>query len=145
MTTAGTALSARHVQLARESGALSELPLALTSRAFTLLFAGELTAAASLTEEVQAVKEATGSSLAPYGAMGWPRLRGDEAGAPGLIDATIEEVTRRGEGVGITFAEWANAVLNNGLGRYDKAAGGGPARQQFRRGPWLAAAGPWSS
>ena len=28
------ALSARHVQLARETGALSELPLALTSRAY---------------------------------------------------------------------------------------------------------------
>src|SRR5262249_14262253 len=35
-------VSARHVQLARETGALSELPLALTSRAFVLLFAGEL-------------------------------------------------------------------------------------------------------
>jgi len=34
----------------------------------------------------------------------------------------MEDVTRRGEGVGITFAEWANAVLNNGLGRYDQAA-----------------------
>ena len=45
-----------------------------------------------------------------------------------LIEATMEDVTRRGEGVGITFAEWANAVLNNGLGRYDKAAGRGAAR-----------------
>jgi hypothetical protein len=45
------ALSARHVQLARETGTLSELPLALTSRACALLFAGELTAAASLTGE----------------------------------------------------------------------------------------------
>jgi ATP/maltotriose-dependent transcriptional regulator MalT len=34
----------------------------------------------------------------------------------------MEDVTLRGEGTGITFAEWANAVLNNGLGRYDKAA-----------------------
>jgi DNA-binding CsgD family transcriptional regulator len=30
-------------------------------------------------------------------------------------------VTRRGEGVGITFAEWASAALNNGLGRYGDA------------------------
>ena len=30
-------------------------------------------------------------------------------------------MTPRGEGIGITFAEWANAVLNNGLGHYDKA------------------------
>jgi ATP/maltotriose-dependent transcriptional regulator MalT len=115
------ALSGRHVQLARDTGTLSELPLALTSRAYALLFAGELTAAASLTGEVQAVKDATGSGLAPYGAMGLAALRGDEGAALHLIDATIEDVTRRGEGVGITFAEWANAALSNGLGHYEKA------------------------
>ncbi len=118
-------LTARYVQLARETGALSELPLALTVRAYMLLFAGDLTAAASLTDELQAVKEATGSGLAPYGALGVAALRGDEAQASALIDATIKDVTRRGEGAGITFAEWANAALNNGLGRYDKAVAAG--------------------
>jgi DNA-binding CsgD family transcriptional regulator len=116
------ALSARHVQLARETGALSELPLALTNRAHALLFAGELAAAASLTEEIQAVKEATGSGLAPYAALDVAALRGEKAEALALIDATMQDVTRRGEGVGITFAEWANAVLSNGLGLYGKAA-----------------------
>ncbi len=115
-------LSARHVQLARDTGALSELPLALTSRAYAKLFAGELSAATSLTDEIQAVKEATGSGLAPYGALGVAAFRGDETRALALIDATMKDVTRRGEGVGITFAEWSSAVLNNGLGRYDKAA-----------------------
>jgi DNA-binding CsgD family transcriptional regulator len=118
-------LSARYVQLARETGALSELPLALTARAYILLFAGDLTAAASLAEELQAVKEATGSGLAPYSALGLAALRGDEAKASALIDATMQDVTRRGEGVGITFAQWANAALNNGLGHYDKAVGAG--------------------
>ena len=90
-----------------------------------LLFAGDLTAAASLIDELQAVKEATGSGLAPYGALGLAALRGDEAGASALIDATIKDVTRRREGIGITFAEWANAALNNGLGHYDKAVAAG--------------------
>jgi DNA-binding CsgD family transcriptional regulator len=125
------ALSARHVQLARDTGTLSELPLALTSRAYVLLFAGELSAAASLTDEVQAVKEATGSGLAPYGAMGLAALRGDEGQARHLIEATMEDVTRRGEGVGITFAEWASAVLNNGLGRYDRAAAAAQRASRF--------------
>jgi ATP/maltotriose-dependent transcriptional regulator MalT len=115
------ALSARHVRLARGVGALSELPLALTSRTCMLLFAGDLTAAASLAGEAQAVKEATGSNLAPYGALGLAALRGDEAGTLALLEATKDDVTRRGEGAGITFAEWANAVLNNGLGRYPDA------------------------
>jgi tetratricopeptide (TPR) repeat protein len=114
-------LSTRYVQLARETGALSELPLALTARAYLLLFTGELAAAGSLIDELQAIKDATGSGLAAYGAFGLAALRGDEAGASALIDATMVDVTRRGEGIAITFAQWANAALNNGLGHYDKA------------------------
>jgi hypothetical protein len=41
-------LAVRHVQLAREAGALSELPLALNSRIIMHVLAGELAAAASL-------------------------------------------------------------------------------------------------
>ena len=114
-------LSARHVQLARGTGALSELPLALTSRAYFHLFAGELGPAAALAHEFGAVREATGIALAPYVALGVAAFRGDEATARTLIDATIADVTRRGEGVGITIAQWSNAVLNNGLGRYGEA------------------------
>jgi DNA-binding CsgD family transcriptional regulator len=116
-----TALSDRHVRLARETGALSELPLALTSRAYTLLFSGELAAAATLADEIRTATEATGASLAPYAAMGLAALRGDEAVARPLIDSTLDEVNRRGEGVGITFAEWGRAVLANGLGNYRQA------------------------
>jgi DNA-binding CsgD family transcriptional regulator/tetratricopeptide (TPR) repeat protein len=116
-----SALSARHVQLAREAGALSELPLALTLRTYMLLFAGDLTAAASLTDETQTVKEATGSNLAPYGALGLAALRGEETDGLALIETTRDDVNRRGEGLGITLSEWANAVLHNGLGQYDKA------------------------
>ncbi|MBO0850258.1 MAG: LuxR family transcriptional regulator, partial [Pseudonocardia sp.] len=118
-------LSTRYVQLARETGTLSELPLALTARVYILLFAGELTAAASLIDELQAVKEATGSGLAPYAALGLAALRGDEARASALVEITINDVTRRGEGTGITFAHWADAVLHNGLGHYDEAVAAG--------------------
>jgi DNA-binding CsgD family transcriptional regulator len=114
-------LSARHVELARTTGALSELPLALTLRALFLLFCGDLTTAAALAEEAQAVKDATGTSLAPYATLTLVAFRGDEAVTSDLLHTTLADVTRRGEGVGITMAEWANAVLNNGLGRYDDA------------------------
>jgi DNA-binding CsgD family transcriptional regulator len=115
------ALSARHVQLVRETAALSELPLALISRTYVLLFAGDLAGAASLSDETQDVKEATGGNMAPYGALGLAALRGHKAQAELLIDGTIDDVRRRGEGVGINFAEWAHAVLHNGLGSYDEA------------------------
>jgi DNA-binding CsgD family transcriptional regulator len=86
-----------------------------------LLFAGELTAAASLIEEAKAATEATRSNLAPYGALGLAALQGREAEASALIQATRKEVALRGEGIGVTVAEWANALLYNGLGRYQKA------------------------
>ena len=114
-------LSDRHVQLARGVGALSELPLALSMRAFTMLFAGDLTGAASLVGEHQVAMDATGSHLAPYAELGLAALRGRQAEAAALIDATIREANLRGEGIGIAVAEWANAVLNNGLGSYEKA------------------------
>ena len=59
--------------------------------------------------------DATGSHLAPYAELGVAELRGRQAEAAALIDATIREVNLRGEGIGIVVAEWLNAVLNNGL------------------------------
>jgi DNA-binding CsgD family transcriptional regulator len=114
-------LAGRYVQLTREADALSELPLALSQRAYVLFYAGDLAAAASLVEEVQVATEATGSSLAPYGALGLAALRGREAEASALASATREEVTLRGEGIAIGVADWATAVLGNGLGHYDRA------------------------
>ena len=114
-------LSRRHVDLARQVGALGELPLALSSRVFLLLFAGELVTAASLTEEVQVATEATGSNLAPYGALGVAVMRGRETEASALTGATGQDVALRGEGIGVTLTKWASAVLYNGLGWYDRA------------------------
>jgi DNA-binding CsgD family transcriptional regulator len=114
-------LSDRHIELARGVGALSELPLALSLRAVTLLFAGDLTGAALLIGEHQVVVDATGSHISNPAELGLAALRGRPAEAAALIDATISEASRRGEGIGIVLAEWANAVLNNGLGSYEKA------------------------
>jgi DNA-binding CsgD family transcriptional regulator len=111
-------LSDRHLELARNTGALGELPLALSSRAFVLLFAGELTAAASLMQELQAAMEATGSKLAPYAALGVAAMSGRTAETAALVGATISDVSVRGQGIGISVAEWANAVLNNSIGNY---------------------------
>jgi DNA-binding CsgD family transcriptional regulator len=115
------AISQRHVELAREVGALGELPLALSQRVYVHLFAGELAAAASLVHEIEAATEATGADLAPYGAVGLAALGGHEAEAASLIDRSRADVTRRGEGVGLSVLDWAEAVLYNGLGHYEQA------------------------
>jgi ATP/maltotriose-dependent transcriptional regulator MalT len=90
-------------------------------RAVTMLFAGDLTGAASLVGEFQVAMDATGSHLAPYAELGVAALRGRQAEATALIDATISDVNLRGEGIGIATAEWAAALLNNGLGNYETA------------------------
>jgi len=115
------ALSYRHVQLARSVGALSELPVALNSRAFMLLFAGDLTGAAALIQELQQAIEATGTRLAPYAALGLAVLSGRSGEANALIENITRDVAPRGEGIGLTVVDWAHAVLNNALGNYQEA------------------------
>ncbi|MEA2283321.1 MAG: hypothetical protein QOK21_3928, partial [Solirubrobacteraceae bacterium] len=115
------ALSARLVQLARDDGVLTVLPIALSLRILVHLLAGDLDAAASLIEELEAVTKATGSRLASYGALELAALRGREAEASGLIEATIRDVMPRGEGSGLAAIQWSTAVLYSGLGRYDDA------------------------
>ena len=114
-------LSARYVELARKAGALSELPLALSTRSMMLLFAGDLATATALTDEGRAVIDATGSQFAPYAAMGLAALQGRQAAVSALIEVTIGDVAERGEGIAMSVAEWANALLHNGLGRYPEA------------------------
>ena len=115
------ALSERHIMIARRTGALGDLPLALTQRIYLHLLTGELDAAASLVEEIQRATETTGSDLAPYAGVGLAALRGRETEAEYLIERTRTEVTRRGEGIGLSVLDWAAAVLYNGLGRYEEA------------------------
>ena len=113
-------LASRHVTLAREAGALGELPLAVRSRILLHAHAGELAEGAALIAEAQAVADATGTQLGPYGALGVAAWRGDEAESAELIRATMDGVTSRGEGRGVT-SQYAAALLYNGLCQYDKA------------------------
>jgi DNA-binding CsgD family transcriptional regulator len=114
-------LANRHVELARDAGALVELPIALHTRIGVHLNAGELTAAAALLEEVGVIAEATGSPIAPYGALALAVWRGREAQALELMEAWTKEVVSRGEGSALTAIGWARAQLYNSLGRYEDA------------------------
>jgi hypothetical protein len=116
-------LTRRHLAVARASGALSALPLALTSRVMPALFLGDFAGAEALVREVRAVAEVTGGEavLAPYGEVCLAALRGHDDEAAPLIRSCLEDVTARGEGVGVSMAQWARAVLCLGLGRYAEA------------------------
>jgi DNA-binding CsgD family transcriptional regulator len=125
-------LARRYITLVRQIGALAELPLALDRRARPLLFAGELTAAAALLDETRTVEETTGNPPWPYGELSLAAFRGDEANAATLIDSIMGAATQRGEGYGITAAEWAKAVLGNGLDRPKEALAAAERATEYR-------------
>ena len=114
-------LSDRQVTLARDAGALIMLPIAFNMRSTAHLYAGEFTEAASLVAQAESVTEATGSSIAPYGAVGLAVFRGGEAQAARVIQTATDDAERRGEGRALSYIGWAAAVLYNSLGRYEQA------------------------
>jgi DNA-binding CsgD family transcriptional regulator len=114
-------LATRQLQLARDAGALTLLPLAATYRAGVHVHAGEFAAAAALIEEAEAITEATGNAPLGYTSLVLGAWHGQEAQALELIEASREDAAVRGEGRAITLAEYATAVLYNGLGRYREA------------------------
>ena len=114
-------LAARQVQLARDAGALNILPIALTYRAGVCVHAGEFAAAAALIEEAAAITQATGAAPFMYTSLVLAAWRGQEARALELIAAGLKDAAARGEGRVITLAEYATAVLHNGLGHYQAA------------------------
>jgi tetratricopeptide (TPR) repeat protein len=69
------------------------------------------------------VSEAIGSHVPLYVALFLAGRRGREAEATPLIEATVKEALERGEGYAVSAAEWARALLYNGLGRYEDALG----------------------
>ena len=114
-------LTRRHLEMVREAGALSALPLALNTRTVVQLFTGDLASGASLVEETRSVTEVTRSSLAPYGEVGLLAVQGNAELAEPLIRDALDDVVHRGEGVGVNMVQWARAVLCNGLCRYGEA------------------------
>jgi DNA-binding CsgD family transcriptional regulator len=118
---AGHAIIARQVQLARDAGALEQLPIDLVELAMSDAWRGEFAAAASLIAESDSIAEATGVLIAPYAAMFVAALRGNQAELTRLIETTIAEAEAGGQGAAVTAAHRAVAVLHNGRGRYADA------------------------
>jgi DNA-binding CsgD family transcriptional regulator len=109
------------VELARDSGALEVLAVADNACGQAAAFGGDFASAALLIAEVDAVKEATGTRIAPHAALALAGIRGREAEASELIDGIVRQATAGGQGTALQYARWANSVLMNGLGRYESA------------------------
>jgi DNA-binding NarL/FixJ family response regulator len=115
------AVITRQMELARDAGALAPLSIALNGEGIVVTWRGDFATAARVIVEADAVTEATGTRIAPYGGLLLAALRGREAEAGALIDATMKDATAGGEGLAVQYAQWTTAVLYNGLGRYEDA------------------------
>jgi DNA-binding CsgD family transcriptional regulator/tetratricopeptide (TPR) repeat protein len=119
---ASSAIYERQAQIVREAGALAELPVYVSSLALDKVWNGDLAGAELLIAESDTVAAATGSQLPPFAGLRLAAVRGKEAEAAPLIQATIEHGATRGQGLAVRVAQWSAAVLYNGLSRYDEAA-----------------------
>jgi DNA-binding CsgD family transcriptional regulator/tetratricopeptide (TPR) repeat protein len=115
------AIADREVEVARDAGALAVLAVGANVLAQAVALSGEFGKASLVIAEADAVVEATGTGVLPYGALVLAGLRGREAEASPLIDATTKDATAAGQGTAVQYARWASAILFNGLGRYDEA------------------------
>ncbi len=117
----GLEIGRRAVQLVRDSGALEALAVVDNAYGQAAAFGGDLTSAAALIAEVDAVKEATGTRIARHAAIAHAAIRGREGEDSDLIEDVIGASPAAGQGTAFQYAQWAKSVLMNGLGRYDEA------------------------
>jgi DNA-binding CsgD family transcriptional regulator len=115
------ALTQHQVAAARSVGALSVLPLTLSTTAGVQLFAGRLSDAEALIEQADAIADSTDTRTAPYAKVLVAAYRGREADAAALIGSAARDFASRGEGMGVNLTRCAQAVLYNGLARYEEA------------------------
>jgi DNA-binding CsgD family transcriptional regulator/tetratricopeptide (TPR) repeat protein len=113
-------LVVRRTQIIREIGALGVLPIALTYVADLLTLEGKLGTAAAYAEEAESIFEATGSRRVSGAKLLVTACLGGSH-ADQLIAQAERDAQARGEGVVLTYAEHARAVLNNGRGHYREA------------------------
>jgi DNA-binding CsgD family transcriptional regulator len=134
-------LATRFVRLARDAGALTMLPLALSQRIGVHVFLGELAEAASLRGQLESVTDATGDPPPPIAVLLLAAWQGRATQAGEVIETAVAEALRRGEGDGLIKAHWAAALLYNGLGRYDDALA---AAEEAGGHPPVLGVAPWA-
>jgi DNA-binding CsgD family transcriptional regulator len=118
---ADLAIYTRQAQVVRDAGALREMPYHLSTLSSALTWTGDFEGSAAAIAEGDTVATATGNPMPPYPALRLLSMQGREPETTAMVAATIEGSAATGFGMGITVAQWAAAVLYNGLARYPDA------------------------
>jgi DNA-binding CsgD family transcriptional regulator len=111
----------REVEVLRATGALTELPIHLISLGVSTSWAGDFAGASAIVAEADIAAAATGIPLSPNAKLMLSAMQGREAAAAPLITSKMEEAAAARQLMGVTCANWAAAILYNGLGRYEQA------------------------
>jgi DNA-binding CsgD family transcriptional regulator len=121
------ALATTQLALAREAAALTPLTLTLDQIAGgDNIVSGQFAVADANFAEARELAEATGEGIASHASAG-PLIVAAWSGrtpeARNLAQANMRDAIARGLGRYVTFAQYATAVLENGLGHYEEALG----------------------
>jgi AAA ATPase domain len=93
------ATAARQVELARDAGALAQLPFKLSQLGITRPWMGDFEQSASLIAEIESVAAAIGSPLAPYTLLRLRALQGSRAEVSALAASALELAAGAGQGM----------------------------------------------
>lgn len=112
----------RHLEgTLRAAGALSQLPIALFTRAEANLLAGRLSDAARLIDEAFVIGSFTNQPLPTGIRVQLGGYLGDEKHCRTALAETVAVGIERGEAFDIAVAQHGAAILDNGLGHYERA------------------------
>lgn len=110
-------LAVRHVRLAREAGALATLPVALLGQSIMLVLSGEFARAAEQT----AFAAATRAVPVLHAQLVLSAWRGRPHETAEAYAAIAQEAAGNANATEVSLAQYAMAVLHNGLGDYPAA------------------------
>ena len=114
-------LAERHLRVARDTGALGVLPGALTQLVEIHLREGNLEEADALARELDAAAASARSEPLLDIAMLMAAYRGRDEEGRRLIAVARTRPSFQPRGVSAVLVEFADLILNNGLGRYEEA------------------------
>jgi DNA-binding CsgD family transcriptional regulator len=117
----GRAVAERQVDLARRSGALVQLQLALSFQAFFVLLTGDISTAAGMLDEERQLSTMTRTETGGHCDLLFAAFLGDAERAIPAIEAAIDEAAADGQSRTVALAHHSASVLFNGLGRHAEA------------------------
>jgi DNA-binding CsgD family transcriptional regulator len=116
-----TGVLTRRLEQARDEGSLTTVTVSLALLSAGALHQGDMAAAVSMMSEEETLTGVTGAAPHRNTRLHLAALRGTKREATALIEQARAEARDRDKGLLTVFADWAAAILHNGLADYPTA------------------------